>query len=450
MIHQFLGFAFMTVHLQFAAATDSLDYVQQNCRGFQAQLSRQMNVVHGTARVPKNWANPTSSESIPIFWWKRVGSDSNYPPLLYVHGGPGSNSWAILDYWPQVYNSYPGDVVAVDLRGEGCSKTESGNLDPQSYSNYGVRSIVRDLEFLRTNVFQYSAWRLAGHSRGASIVQYYLEMSPEGIESAVAAGYSVMSPSRQREYTRIRGEGFHAAATKYEQRYPGDRARLENLRQRLDNSRVCWNLFDGRTLCGGIAVDVLSSLLARYDLWNQLHTMILQMSDLNYAQQVINSMLMQNVIVAQTGYVLGTQGRDFASMSKADILSLKQLGDPIYQDTLLSEIRLMADGIIPISPYDWASDVDNLDYDKVRAGLREHNIDYFLFSSEHDPIAPPTMYADQVQILGSEVVYKNLSNAGHEAFFFSPEVARAILKPTENKCESTLVSGVGSRPLTAL
>src|SRR4051794_37953000 len=81
------------------SGTDSLAQAVSGCEGFNAKLKAYPDIKSGVAQVPADWANPASQAKVPVFWWKRAGKDSSYPPLAFIHGGPASNSWALLDKW---------------------------------------------------------------------------------------------------------------------------------------------------------------------------------------------------------------------------------------------------------------------------------------------------------------------------------------------------------------
>lgn len=407
-----------------AAKDDSLTTTQAGCRAFIAKLSSTPGMSFGTVLVPEDWENPSGSK-IPLFWWKRSGSDSSAPPIAFLHGGVAGTSWGLLDKWQKVIQDYPGDLVSFDHRGEGCSKTLPSNLNPEAYRHLTVRATVKDMEFLRSEVFGYSRWRIVGHSRGAALVHYYLEMAPEGLESAHAMGFAISSPERQRLNTLTRAQGFYDTAKAYLLRYPEDEAKVKKIRA-LITADTCWQGLDERKICGPAALDVFANYLSRVSSWGDLHAKIASMIDFDSTYKAIQARLLIDVY-GHFNYVVATNGQTFGSPDSLTTAQLKN--NPIYHEAFLSEARYIGDAIAPWVDIPWSSSVDPLDYGKVKKFLSNHpDFKYYLYSGALDPIAPPQSFSWEVDHLGSLVQFVNLPEVGHDGWF-DPIFLANIMKP---------------------
>lgn len=378
---------------------------------------------YGTAEVPEDWAHP-DGRKIPLFWWKRAGTDKNAPPLVFLHGGVAGNSWAVLDKWQSVIRDYPGDFISFDHRGEGCSKTLPSNLDPSAYRNLNVRSVVRDLELLRTQ-WGYSKWRVVGHSRGSALIHYYLEMAPYGLEAAHAMGFSIASPELQRLNTITRAQGYYATAKAYLKQYPEDEARVRAIRS-LIKPDTCWLALDDRKICGPAVLDIFANFLSRKGSWADLHTKIASMVDFESTYAAIQARL-PNDVYGHFNYIIATNGQAFGSPDFAQTEVLKS--NPVYTDAFLSEARYIGEAIAPTVQFPWPASVDPIDYDKIKGFLSANpGFKYYLYSGDLDPIAPPQAFQWEVSFLGPLVNFIRLPEAAHDGWF-DPILLANIMRP---------------------
>ena len=418
--------ALLSVKNAIAVSNDSLLLTQEACKAFQAKLKADPRFITGTAQVPKYWdANP-STETLPVFWWMRKGTDSSYPPIVFLHGGPAANSWALLDKWKTVIDQYPGDFVSFDHRGEGCSKTLASNLPLAAYQIYRIRNIIKDIEFLRQNVFHYSTWRVMGHSRGAAMVHYYLEMAPDAIESAYAMGFSIMPHGQQSQYPMIRAHGYYRTSEAYLEQYPSDAALLQKIRETIENEKMCWPGVDGAQLCGANALDVLGyNYVKNLSAWNGLHSKITAMTDSKSIYDTLAPLFITDTY-GHFNYIIATNGQDFGSPDMVTSAMLKKTANPIYVEPALAELRYVNEVIAPQYPVDWTAHVDTLDYYKVLANLTSHpKLKYYLYAGSVDPIAPVNMFLGEVAFLGDKVNFKILTS-GHDGWFYS-ELLNAVM-----------------------
>jgi pimeloyl-ACP methyl ester carboxylesterase len=410
------------------AQHDSLISTQTACHAFQERLKALPNVTSGIAKVPLDWEDPFDNQLIPFFWWKRKGIDPSFPPLAFIHGGPASNSWALLDNWKAMLADYPGDLIAFDERGEGCSKTLRSNLPSAAYVHYRVRDIVQDLEFLRTDVFGYKKWRVMGHSRGAAIVHYYLEMAPEGLESAHAMGFSIM-PNVQSAYAQYRALGYFRTAQYYLEKHPEDAATVSGIRDTIAQKQMCWDGLDDRKICGSGAVDVLYQKLKYTSSWDKLHLIISSMVDEKSIHDAIAAALLGDVY-AHFNYIVGTNGQDFANPDSKTAEVFKSTSDPLYVDPFLAEIRFVNESMAPTANIEWTGHVDRLDYDQIQSFLSSHkDFKYFLYAGYYDPIAPLEMYQPEIQKLGKRVHFDVLYKDGHDGWY-DPIVLKRLMQRT--------------------
>ena len=306
--------------------------------------------------------------------------------------------------------------MSFDHRGEGCSKTLRSNLDPDAYQPYRVREIVNDMEFLRERVFKYSKWRIFGHSRGSALVHYYLEMAPNSLESAFTSGFSIMPAQQQKNYAFVRARGYQEVGAAYLRLYPGDLSLVQEARRRIEEEKLCWQTVDNYKICGPAALDVLAlNFLAYRSAWSKLHDQISQLQSKDGLKNVIQAQVFATNY-GEFNYIMGTNAREFGSPSSGATAIMKADHSSPFYNPFLAELRFASEAMAPIAKVDWHSEVDALDYGKILEFLKLHpSFKYTLFSAELDPIAPPEMFKDELQILGKYVRLIPLPNMGHDS-----------------------------------
>ena len=407
-----------------AAPDDSLAQTQAGCQTFIKKLRSTGGMTFGTLEVPEDWNDPRGAK-IPLFWWKRAGKDPTATPLAFLHGGVAGNSWAVLDKWQKILREYPGDVISFDHRGEGCSKTLPSNLHPSRYGHLNVRSVVRDLEYLRAQVAGHAKWRVAGHSRGSALIHYYLEMAPAGLESAHAMGFSIASPEVQKLNGLIRAQGYYMAAKAYLKRYPEDEAKVKTIRSFIKHD-TCWNALDDRKVCGPAVLDVFANLLSRVTSWPDLHDKIASMIDFETTYATIKARL-PNDVYGHFHYIIGTNSQAFGSPDPTMFDVLKE--NPVYTDAFLTETRFVGEAIKPTLTVPWSSSVDPIDYTKIKRFLSSNpGFKYYLYAGALDPIAPPQAFQWEVQHLGPLVNYVLLPDSAHDGWFDPILIANILRK----------------------
>jgi pimeloyl-ACP methyl ester carboxylesterase len=196
-------------------------------------------------RVPLDHANP-GGEQITIFTREIAAPDGlDRPYLLFQQGGPGGegtrptappSGWqkrAIADY----------RLLVMDQRGTGRS-TPVGDIPGESpeaqaayLTHFRADSIVRDSELVRKEL-GIDRWSILGQSFGGFCTMTYLSFYPDGLREAfITGGLSPVGRPIDDVYaaTWVRLEQRQNA---YFERYPNDRARLQEVLRRLDDEDI--------------------------------------------------------------------------------------------------------------------------------------------------------------------------------------------------------------------
>jgi pimeloyl-ACP methyl ester carboxylesterase len=193
--------------------------------------------------VPLDHARP-DGEHITVFAREVADPDGRDRPLLvFLQGGPGGEAPR-----PTRHPSTPGwldralsefRVLMLDQRGTGRS-TPIGAMAGLSAREQADRlvhfradAIVRDAEHLRREL-GVERWSVLGQSFGGLCVMTYLSIAPEGLREAfVTGGLGPIGPRIDDVYRATYPRTLERCRRYYE-RYPGDRARVRALRERLD------------------------------------------------------------------------------------------------------------------------------------------------------------------------------------------------------------------------
>jgi pimeloyl-ACP methyl ester carboxylesterase len=195
--------------------------------------------------VPLDHANP-SGETITVFTREVASPDGrDRPYLLFLQGGPGfeatrptapPSGWqkrALADY----------RLLLIDQRGTGRS-TPVGDIPgatPQDQATYLTHfradSIVRDAELIRKEL-GVDRWSILGQSFGGFCSLTYLSFFPDSLREAYLTGG--LSPIG-RPVDDVYAATYKRLIEKnraYFARYPGDRARVLDIVQRLEAEDV--------------------------------------------------------------------------------------------------------------------------------------------------------------------------------------------------------------------
>ena len=100
--------------------------------------------------------------------WLRTFGDADRPPIVLLHGGPGSGT---SDRLPRLFDPARWRVITMDQRGSGGSHPHAGH-DVTALRANTTTHLVADLERLRTHL-GVQRWTVFGASWGATLAQAY-------------------------------------------------------------------------------------------------------------------------------------------------------------------------------------------------------------------------------------------------------------------------------------
>jgi proline iminopeptidase len=122
--------------------------------------------------------------------WYRVEGPAGAPMLVYLHGGPGYNSYDFeQSAGPRLARQFR--MVYVDQRG--CGRSAGG----PAQLPLGMEPTLADLEALREEL-GVARWTLIGHSFGGVVAVEYLRTHPERIASLVLVDTAADPPAALR------------------------------------------------------------------------------------------------------------------------------------------------------------------------------------------------------------------------------------------------------------
>ena len=196
--------------------------------------------------VPLDHALP-DGPSITVFTREVAHPDGpDRPYLLYLQGGPGFEAarptspptgWikeALKDY----------RVLLLDQRGTGRSSPVGAQLPgdtPEARADYLTHfradSIVRDAESIRGEL-GVDRWSVLGQSFGGFTTMTYLSIAPEGLREAfITGGLSPIGRPVDDVYAATY-KRLIVQNRRYFERYPDDRARVDDTLRRLEDEDV--------------------------------------------------------------------------------------------------------------------------------------------------------------------------------------------------------------------
>jgi pimeloyl-ACP methyl ester carboxylesterase len=194
--------------------------------------------------IPLDHAQP-DGERITVFAREVADLDGrDRPLLLFLQGGPGHEAAR-----PTRNPSAPGwldralqdfRVLMLDQRGTGRSSPIGAGalagLDPDEQARYLTHfradSIVRDAEWIR-RALGVERWSVLGQSFGGMCVVSYLSIAPEGLREAFITGGLPPVGARIDDVYRATYARVLTACRRHYERFPGDRARVLALHERL-------------------------------------------------------------------------------------------------------------------------------------------------------------------------------------------------------------------------
>ena len=124
----------------------------------------------------------TTSDSVKLFV-KRSGSGY---PVLFIHGGPGSNSY--------YFEKEGGDVFAKDVQMIYLDQRGCGRSDTAANNDYSLARVVKDFDEVRQQL-GYKQWIVMPHSFGGVLATEYAYRYPAGIRAMVYLNCTVNLPA---------------------------------------------------------------------------------------------------------------------------------------------------------------------------------------------------------------------------------------------------------------
>jgi pimeloyl-ACP methyl ester carboxylesterase len=197
--------------------------------------------------VPLDHARP-DGEHISVFAREVADPEGlDRPFLVYLQGGPGFEAprptrHPLAPAWlDRALREFR--VLMLDQRGTGRS-TPVGTLAgmaPEEQAEYlshlRADAIVRDAELIR-RALGVERWSVLGQSFGGFCVTTYLSIAPEGLREALITGGLPPLGLHVDEVYRATYARVLQRMRLYYERYPGDRARVREVRRLLDAEDV--------------------------------------------------------------------------------------------------------------------------------------------------------------------------------------------------------------------
>jgi pimeloyl-ACP methyl ester carboxylesterase len=230
--------------------------------------------------VPLDHARP-EGERLAVFAREVADPDGrDRPYLVFLQGGPGFEAAR-----PTRHPSAPGwldralrdyRVLMLDQRGTGRSSPIgalpglTGQQQAQRLTHFRADAIVRDAEWIRAEL-GVERWSVLGQSFGGLCVIAYLSLAPEGLREALVTGGIPPLGGRIDDVYRATYARTLERNRRYYERYPGDRARVRALHERLEAEDV--RLPGGDRLTGR-RLRQLGNLLGMSDGAEHLHYLL--------------------------------------------------------------------------------------------------------------------------------------------------------------------------------
>jgi proline iminopeptidase len=123
----------------------------------------------------------TTSDSVKLFV-KRSGSGY---PVLFIHGGPGSNSYYFEKEGGDVFSK---DVQLIYLDQRGCGRSDSAKDN-----DYSLARVVKDFDEVRQQL-GYKQWMVMPHSFGGVLATEYAYEYPQTIKAMVYLNCTINLP----------------------------------------------------------------------------------------------------------------------------------------------------------------------------------------------------------------------------------------------------------------
>lgn len=169
--------------------------------------------------------------------------------LFFFNGGPGLScirDWRNSEWILEALEKYR--IVLLDQRGTGRSQpidlmmfdeTLSYEEWMRYFTYFRADNIVRDVEFLRKNLFKRDKISVLGQSFGGFIVLSYLSFFPESLNRAfITAGIAPLSCSSVTEVYQALIKNVIRRNEKYYQIYPNDKVKVQAIVEILQKTPI--------------------------------------------------------------------------------------------------------------------------------------------------------------------------------------------------------------------
>ncbi len=389
----------------------------------------------GYVTVPEDWGDP-GGRKIRVFYYGNI-EDETQTPIIYFNGGPGQDSHSSSGRFQTVEAAKTKTIIFMDQRGTGCSSPYPAELTAAAASrlvHYGSRSIVKDAEAVRKELFGDKKWKVFSQSYGGLIAHRYAAVAPGGLDGIYVHGFAVMSSWG--ELYKLRMLSQKRIAENYFSKAPGDRRRLEQIKAQIADD-TCFQ-GDNTRVCGAGVIDSLSLMLGLPSQWGQIHGLIGSLLDADgklksaalraYAEGMIRGNLDQTSMPGALITRIEMNDRVQQNQCAAALGLLRKEGYDLA-DWPLNECRFFA-SLSSLSQTDAVVEVingvtafDPLTLEDVAAGLRRNpELKIHLYSGGLDAYAPLEIFKEESQVLGPAVTYKNLPDTGHDGYWMETEI----------------------------
>jgi pimeloyl-ACP methyl ester carboxylesterase len=178
--------------------------------------------------------HPGSEETLTLFAREVAEPHGlNKPFLLFLQGGPGFESprpaGPATGWMKRALQDFR--VLLLDQRGTG--RSGIAPTSAERLQHYRADAIVRDCEALREHL-GVERWAVLGQSFGGLCVYAYLSAYPEHLSEAFVTGGIPVLGNRIEDVYRVTYGLVAERTRRYFERYPADRARVEELLERDD------------------------------------------------------------------------------------------------------------------------------------------------------------------------------------------------------------------------
>lgn len=431
------------------AAAEIHPATKLQCQQFQEQLKADPKITTGAITVPVSYKTP-NGQKIQIFYWVRKSLRSTkLPPLLLLHGGVGGNS-SNLYTWKAVMDAYPGEVVGIDHRGEGCSNYFSYARPYTAFAEVSIENTVLDLESLRQTKFSGKKWRLFGQSRGSAIGHRYLARFPEALESVNLHGLAMQNERDIVDYSVQRSLFNARAGRTFYSKYPAAGKVIDSIREWLKTTPECFKInFEQADLpverrpevCGVIAVDAFSGKMSAMAGWEAFAKSLVELQaadgtlNTEGARKLLQANLDSSLYVKFLSYILGTNSQEFHAPDFDSLSRISRI--PAIANAPLSEGRFIYEAMYPIfkrlypGRFKAAHVVypfEEITRDLLARKQQGKPLPVRLFYGEYDPVAGPEAFTYEKQAFRGVADFIFIPASSHDGWKTHPDVAKVLTK----------------------